>query len=533
MKQFILKNIVLAAILVLTVISSVFLIFFIWGKSQMIRESMADIENDDQTLESINMSRKPNSVAQSEKMINADTDTLTKKNVQIYRHFGKPYRPALLKFLKNIASPAELQTDLEVDATLVAKPKPKQDADRDDDDEDEDEEENEAEEAAPEEPSAPSAPTDEEKAVFNPAQNLVVLSFDEDTLRAMLAEIYGEIHQDSSDDTFVIPDTIQLENAQLFDRLFDQMIDAPEAVDPARAEDFRSAAAAKFAKAFALFREEIQELTLEDVTNRVAKECFLDALGLPRLMRQRDCKNYIDFLYQKYLNSDLIPGLHGDDKMDYEREILVQDLIYGKNLNRQALPVPEMVIPIIRNFQIKEDLFRKMKDAGIVRLNSMNAGVFYGSPLDSNDSECPILVFTYTLDMTSTLESIDELINALHAAYKTDRVYVIRDIKLKAPYDEVANANYVVAGHIDGPGSVRKNAKDKDKDKDKEETEEKTEEEKKAEAAALAASMTQYELTDPRHPDYGKVLVGEKRDNINCTLVVNYLFYRADNITRQ
>ena len=29
------------------------------------------------------------------------------------------------------------------------------------------------------------------------------------------------------------------------------------------------------------------------------------------------------------------------------------------------------------------------------------------------------------------------------------------------------------------------------------------------------------------------VLIGENRDNINCTLVVNYLFYRADNITPQ
>ena len=122
MKQFILKNIVLVAILILTLISSVFLIFFIWGKSQMISQSMEDIDNDDRTLESINMARKPNSVEQSEKMINVDTDTLNKKNIQIYRHFGKPYRPALLKFLKNIASSAELKSDLPVDPALVPAP---------------------------------------------------------------------------------------------------------------------------------------------------------------------------------------------------------------------------------------------------------------------------------------------------------------------------------------------------------------------------------------------------------------------------
>ena len=42
-----------------------------------------------------------------------------------------------------------------------------------------------------------------------------------------------------------------------------------------------------------------------------------------------------------------------------------------------------------------------------------------------------------------------------------------------------------------------------------------------------------YELTDPHHPDYGRPLIGEMQDEIKCTLVVNYLFYRADNITPQ
>ena len=520
MKQFILKNIVLVAILILTLISSVFLIFFIWGKSQMINQSMEDIDNDDRKLESISMARKPNSVEQSEKMINVDTDTLNKKNIQIYRHFGKPYRPALLKFLKNIASSAELKSDLPVDPALVPAPKPQPE---------EDSEEDEDEEAkTPEVPAAPAAPSDEEKAVFNPDANIVVLSFDEDTVRAMFKDIYGEIHQEVSEDTFVIPDTVQVENAQMFDRLFNQMIEPPEVVDPANAEKFRAAAAAKFAQAFAIFREDIQALTQENVTNQVARECFLDALGLPRLMRQRDCKNYIDFLYQKYLTSDIIPGL-SFIKDEVEREYLVQDLIYGKNLNRQALPVPEMVIPIIRNFQIKEDLFRRMKDCGIVRLNAMNAGVFYGSPLDSNDAESEILVFTYTIDMTSNLESIDAFINSLHAAYKSDRVYVIRDIKLEAPQEDLPNANYLVGTHIDG-ANAKKTADEGEEEEENQDTKKKDQD---AAAALIAATYAQYELTDPHHPDYGKVLVGEKRDEINCTLVVNYLFYRADNVTPQ
>lgn len=546
MKQFILKNIVLAVILVLTLIGSIVLMFFCEGKRRTIAESMATIEENARTIESIDSARKPNSVAESETKIKADTETLSKKNVQIYRHFGKPYRPALLKLLKNIASPAELKTDLPVDPGLVAKPKPKVEPE-------EGEEDGEEEEVAETKPATPEPPTEEEKAVFECAldsSNMVkldpetkqpadvkrvVLAFDEDSLRAKLAEIYAEVHQesDSSDDTFVIPDTIQSERAQLFEKLFEAIIEAPEAVDPARAEAFRKAAAAKFAQAFAIFREDVQALTLEDVTNRVARELFLDALGLPRLMRQRDCKNYIDYLFEKYLSAGIIPGLPEDDPIEKER--LVQDFIYGKNLNRQALPVPEMVIPIIRNFQIKEDLFSRMKDAGIGSLVSMTAGAFYGATLD-NDAEGPILSFTYTLEMTASLGAIDAFINSLQGAYKTDRVYVIKDIKFSAPFEDLINANAVVASHTDSPNNaatVRRTTTAGQQTLPPGAPPAAQTVQPAADPQTAALVEETYELTDPHHPEYGQVLIGENRDEIKCTIVVNYLFYRADNITPQ
>lgn len=524
MKQFILKNIVLAVILLLTLIGSIFLAFFIWEKSQTIKDSMQTIQEDGEKLKSINAARKPNSVEQSEKMIKADTETLNKKNTQIYRRFGKPYRPALLKLIKNIASPAELKTDLPLDPDLVAKPKPKP--------EEEEDAEAEKEEVAKTAPAEPSAPTDEEKAVFNPASNLVVLSYDEDTLHAALAEVYGEDHQESSDDddTTVIPDTIMSERAQIFEKLFNRIIEPPEVVDPARAEDFRKAAAAKFARAFAIFRQDVQAETLEDVSDSVAHEIFLEALGLPRLMRQIDCKNYIDFLYEKYLASAIIPGT-ADVDLDDRRKI-VQECIYGKNANLQAPPVADKVIPIIRNMQIKEDLFRRMKDSGIAKLRSMNSGVSYGTPLDG-DSESPILAFTYTLEMTASMEAIDTFINSLHSAYKTDRVYVIKDIKLVSPYEDLVLANGSVAGHRDDDSKPSRAA-----------TAATANPALPAEAQQPVAidpitqlpivyTRSEYELTDPHHPDYGQTLFEDIQNEINCTIVVDYLYYRADNITPQ
>ena len=74
MKKFLLKNIVLAVILVLTFISSIFLIYLIWGKSHTIKVSMNEIAEKENTVKSINSARNPNSVEESERLIKADTE---------------------------------------------------------------------------------------------------------------------------------------------------------------------------------------------------------------------------------------------------------------------------------------------------------------------------------------------------------------------------------------------------------------------------------------------------------------------------
>ena len=73
MKQFILKNIVLTVILALTLVGSIVLLFLCAGKRQTIAESMAAIEENARTIESIDSARKPNSVAESETRIKAES----------------------------------------------------------------------------------------------------------------------------------------------------------------------------------------------------------------------------------------------------------------------------------------------------------------------------------------------------------------------------------------------------------------------------------------------------------------------------
>jgi hypothetical protein len=131
------------------------------------------------------------------------------------------------------------------------------------------------------------------------------------------------------------------------------------------------------------------------------------------------------------------------------------------------------------------------------------------------------------------MEAIDTFINSLHSAYKTDRVYVIKDIKLVSPYEDLVLANGSVAGHRDDDSKPSRAA-----------TAAAANPALPAEAQQPVAidpitqlpivyTRSEYELTDPHHPDYGQTLFEDIQNEINCTIVVDYLYYRADNITPQ
>ena len=540
MKQFILKNIVLVVILALTFVGSIVLIFLIVGKNNTISESMTKIDDDVKTLNSINYQGDPNGVNNNiinKERIEEDTKEVNKRVDEVYRHFGRPYRPALRQFLTNIKSSTELKTERRTDSRLVAaEPQSKPET--------EEAEDGEAEETAVEATEEQKA---EEKKVFDPSNNRVVLSFDEDKLRDMLAEIYAGIQtddaaEDSSD--YKIPENIDKQRAEIFMKLFRQMIEPPETVTAANRQAFREMAAEKFAHAFAIFRDDVQELTFEDVTDDVAREIFLDAVGLPREMRQDLCKSYLENIARKYQESELIPGLPDDDP--FEKQRLVRSFIYGKDDPRRNPPA-DMVIPIIRNIQIKEDLFRRLNKAGIACLESMTVtDGLMGKPLES-DSEGRLLVFTYELELIASMDAIDAFINSLHQAYQSDRVYILSTgaFKLSTTDDDLKVANSVVADHLpenvaaktaatrrnaataagnQPPGTVGDPNAGAFVGQQPATAQTQT-------AAVSTSGRSEYPLTDPHNPDYGRTLIGETRDEVKCTLVVQYLYDTASNIT--
>jgi len=524
MKQFFLKNIVLSIVIVLTLAASIVLCVFIGQSNSMISSAMSEIEENREVVENINRVRKPNSVKTSEDLIQEDIKFLENKTALVYRHFGRPYRSALLAFIRNIASTSELKEIPEGYADdsfkFVAKPVDK------DEDAETDELSEDVEEAKPE------APTEEELKVFNPSKKLVVVKTDESSMRAMLGEIYKEMHVEveNDSDSFVIPDNVLEERYAIFAAFVQKLTEAPEEVNSANAEEFKKAALDKLQKAFAIFRDEVQTTTQEKVTNNVAKQMFLDSLGIPRLMRKLDCKNYIDSLYNSYAASNLIPGLPTDPDDESDRVRKLRDFIYNR-LNPSVAPPPEMVIPVFRNFQIKEDLITRMNDAHIRKLNTLTPDYFYGSSPDG-DPDSAILVFTYTIELQSTLDEINAFIDLLHTAYKDNRVYVLRNLKFTVDSSYITEANTAVRRHIYDleEEKIRKEKEDEDPETAAENAEENKRLKKQTDANGNIIEVVDVLPTEPSHPDYGRVLLGEKRDEVTCTLVVDYYLYRGDNL---
>ncbi len=546
MKQFLLKNIVLMVILLLTIAGSVVLIFMILQEQKSIAGAMEEIQANRDKIETINRSTKPNSVEASEKRILSDIQFIEGKRVGVYRHLGNPYRPAFLAFLRNIASVSELKAEenslyegiIKDKAFQVEKPK-KENTDESSDDEDAEEEKVSSSEDKEEE-KTPEEPSEDELKIFDPGKKRVIVKQDESTIRELLSEIYKNIHAEVSNDSdsFVIPDNILEERFAMFAALIQKIIEPPEEINKERTDAYKENAMKKVAVSFAIFANEVQELTKENVDLSVAKQMFLEAIGLPRLTKKLDCKNFMDHMYETYFNANVIPGFKPDEKestaLVYGDEYAdnISNFVYSR-LNKNVAPTPEMVIPIFRNFQIKEDLVRRLNNAHIRKLKTITPGYLPGSAQDG-DPDSPLLVFTYTLEVESSLEEINSFIDSLHNAYKDNYVYVITNLSFSVKEEDLTEAVGLVDEHTN-----TKNELLQQEGLDAAEIRAATLEQMKKAGTINANSLADanafmlrqmYKTDDPHHYDYGRPLIGASPEKITCKISIDYYLYRGNNL---
>ncbi len=490
MKNFIKKNPFLFIVVTLSTIVCLYFLFEIISGHSEINDSIEKIDANTEKVERINRAHDPNFVKQSERRIMDDSLRLKEYNELLRRRFGKPNRVALQHFLSTLGGQ---QT-----------------------------------------PGAPAIDSDanvQEKLSANATTDKDFSDVTEETLRAVLKELWEKAVEDKRETGVYdkIPNNRDIEDVrnELFALLRERIISQGDA-------NRLEARARRFDLAFELFTQDIQKGTLERIDSVAAQQVFLDALGLPRQKEPRKCRAFVEAMCRAYNESDLIPGYLEKRKnaeaaqkelktADPKKQIEVYDFLCARDVMTESKPPnPGRVISIMRNFQILEDLFRRMKEAGIQDLVSISAE-------QDNLSSGDFLSYAYTITVKSNLNEIGAFVNSLHSACDSNRVYVIRKMSFLGNPEEAPSADKTVIGHLDAIAAAEAASKAKEKaDADGS---------KEIPVAPAAKDETNtftevFPLSNPKNPEYGMVLLGGRRE-VTCVIEVEYLLYQADNLFKQ
>lgn len=487
MKNFIAKNPVLFIVIALSVAVGIYFLIGIVNGHAAINKSIETIDANTAKIAQINQARDPNFVKESEQRILKDTEQMKECNEALLRRFGKPYRVALEHFLSTLHQRADKTQNAEN--------------------------------------AQSSAPADNEFADLT-----------EDSLRKILAELWKKAVEDGRETGVYdrIPNRRDIEEGRsaLFGELREKVVSQG-------APDRLEARGRRFDLAFDLFMQEIQKDTLEKIDLIAAQQIFLEALGLPRQKEPRKCRAFVEVMCKNYSDSDLIPGFQekktssaetAQTRNQQQKPGSASASIYDFLCSREVMteskpPNPGRVISIMRNFQILEDLFRRMNAAGIKDLVAISADQNY-------TSSGPFLSYGYTITLRSNLNEIAAFVNSLHNAFDTNRVYVIRKMSLIGSPEEVPSADRTVSAHR-AAAEAEQAAKEKAKESSSETPGAASASAKNASGKDETKAFTEvFPLSNPKHPEYGMVLLGGRRD-VTCVIEVQYQLYQADNLFEQ
>ncbi|NOY75248.1 MAG: hypothetical protein GXP32_05590 [Kiritimatiellaeota bacterium] len=183
----------------------------------------------------------------------------------------------------------------------------------------------------------------------------------------------------------------------------------------------------KWLEALEVFKKEVSARSHGPLDEGNVDGCVMEALGLPRKMEPILCKQFlVDVVVRlnKYMRetkgSDkkqifiFGTGKEGDD---------VESLTF-KRFNGDSLPRPDEIPYIFKQLEVIQDLLYRMKMSKVRRLDDITRESMRGVVTGK------YLVFKYTVKITAPLKSIRGFINSLLAAFKDNRVYIVRSMTL-------------------------------------------------------------------------------------------------------
>lgn len=400
-----------------------------------------------------NLSKKPSYAKLNENNIRKDIEEM-KQVVHVFKYqFGKPHRKALQKFVdslnfkKNVKiqqngkeSTAEAPwTETDIYAAFAAHYK-----------------------ALPE----------EEKGTLSDNKN------DEKIWKSFLEKLYA-VNGNTVDPS---------EFGQATKRDTDKTVDPVKLNAKKKQIDEAYKEFVKYAAAYAEFQ-----------TSDVAYKCMLDALGLPHTSNYGDLSELL--AKQKYW-IEVIPGLKDySDVKNADMEKIIRQLLMSINVNPVDLRDEQYAL-VYRQIQIKQDLFKRMRDAKIVRVDGIElvtdtpqmemfrpgTKAVVNDPLTGKENR-GFVTYSYEIKVVGSMEGIRKFLNSLNSAYSDYRVYNVRDIVLSREVESEQMSNIL-----------------------------------KEESSSLKEGQ---EVPD----SYGMRVIG--RDlNVTCKILVDYIMYVQDLLPR-
>ena len=207
--------------------------------------------------------------------------------------------------------------------------------------------------------------------------------------------------------------------------------------------------------AFEIFKKKAQATTEEKIESHNEAEIFLSALGVPRNMGDSDnaMLNFrrkmierisdmfnaegtdIDILGVNFFLQNDVPKIKKqeefNDKADRVKKSGTEQSNNSAGSSNSSEKVSSERHSEILHWDIVCDLSRRLCDAKIVTIENISY-----KDLNGQDSgNCKL--YTYTLSITGSEDSLRKLLSNLNAAYKDHRVYVVKNLSIAKQKDQI------------------------------------------------------------------------------------------------
>ena len=370
------KNIPLAIVLILTVLISAVLIYFVVIEHGKVSETNTKIEEYKKILEDANK-KKPAPVTENFKNMTIDAENLDIKAYQIQRTFGKYYRKALIDFANTIGLSGDKLTKAFQTYYQALADDAKADIVGSND-----------------KNLIDNFLSGQDKAKLDAAITAYGNYINESNLLKKFSAFYKDLPDEKKG--LIIGGN---RDQQILKEFF-----AKEKVDPKLLE-----------QAMEKFREDVQELTVEPVTKANVHEFLLAAMGLPRTALVTYYKGILKNLQNLFFGKKVIPAA--------ETIKDVENLTYSDDFqpNQKQIPL------VIRQMMMREDLFNRARNAKITKVASIKELTPLLKEQRVNDD---YVRYTFDMVVEGPMDNLRAFVNSLQNAYKDNIVYRIRDISL-------------------------------------------------------------------------------------------------------